>query len=92
MRGRQSRTERLVSQQRPLNRRIIEWNPTVTYVDASLLQRRDLLEGGELEQRELDTRAGRAVAPDEFRQPAVERRRDEADTEARPLDFMQAAA
>ena len=41
------------------------------------LQSSDLLEGGEIEQRELDTRAGRAVAPDNHlvQMPSIARAR-----------------
>jgi hypothetical protein len=88
--GRQCVGEFLVSQQHPLDRGIVERDPPIANIDGPFLQRGDLLEGGELEQNELDTRANRAAEPHQLGQPAVERRGNKADPQTRLLGLAQA--
>jgi hypothetical protein len=71
VRSRQRGGEPLVAQQRALYRGIIERDPPVTDIDAPFFQRSDLLEGGELDECELDARADCAVASDQLGQPTV---------------------
>jgi hypothetical protein len=60
-------------------------------LDAPLFRGGDLLERGEREQGELDTRPGAAVALDHLGQIAIERRRNEPYAEAQAAGFVQAA-
>ncbi len=78
--GGQGGDQRLFAEHALADRRVVDADASETDVDTPALQRLDLLQGGHLQQAQLQLRVAAQVA-DQLRQHAIQRRGHEADAE-----------
>src|SRR5258708_241843 len=81
----------LSAQQQLLHRGIVKPYAPKSNVDAAFLERRNLLERGQLDQLDFDAGTRRAIAPDNIGQPTVEGRGDKANANPEPRRVLQPA-